>query len=343
VDFLVSLCAALLVAATAKWVAAGFFHTPDLAWLMIAFAASFPLWSLSGTSQAILSSFERFRWVALLQVLDQVIGSVLVIGLLLAGFGVTGAVVGAALGNVLIALIATRLASFAPRREHMPAWWRGSIKDAHPLRKEITGLFGWNYLIVTGSGLIGQLPLMFLAHFRGPEAAGFYRLAVSIVTVGSYIETSMGRVAYPALSARWSTENRARMRAALTRWTTIAGLPVCVFVLLSLPLFPILIPLVFGSHYAPMVRGAQIMMAGAALSALFFWLNSVYYASANLNIWTLGYALQTVIVIGLGWFVAGHWGFAGMALLTAVGKAGFTLAMLLVVSQLVTERKEDIS
>jgi O-antigen/teichoic acid export membrane protein len=331
-DFLVSLGSALLVTATSWWVAA----------LMIVFAASFPVWSLSGTSQAILTSFERFRWVALLQVLDQIIGSVLVIGLLLGGFGVAGAVLGGALGNILIALIATCVASNVLRRERLPAWWRGSIKDVRPLRNEISGLFGWNYLIVTGSGLMGQLPLMFLAHFRGPEAAGFYRLAVSIVTVGSYLETSMGRVVYPALSARWNTDSRTRVLEALKRWTTNAGLPVCLFVLLSLPFFPILIPLIFGSQYAPMVRGAQIMMAGAALSALFFWLNSIYYASANLNIWTLGYALQTVIVIGLAWFVAGYWGFAGMALLTAVGKAGFTVAMLFVFTRLVAESKEDL-
>ena len=342
-DFAVSLGAALLAAATAWWVAANFFHTPEIAWLMIAFAASFPIWSLAGTSYAILSSFERFRWVALLQLLDQVIGSVLVIGLLLGGFGVTGAVLGAALGNVLIALIATCLASIVLRREHLPAWWRGSFKDVRPLRKEISGLFGWNYLVVTGNGLVSQLPLMFLAHFRGPEAAGFYRLAVSIVTVGSYPETSMGRVVYPALSARWNTESPARVLAALKRWTTNAGLPVCVFVLLSLLFFPILIPLIFGAQYAPMVRGAQIMMAGAAVSALFFWLNSIYYASANLNIWTLGCAVQTIIVIGLAWFVASYWGFAGIALLTAVAKAGFTLAMLFVFHQVVAVQKEEIS
>ena len=75
-------------------VATKFIHNPDIAWLMVVFAASFPIWSLSGTSQAILASFERFRWVALLQVLDQVIGSVLVIGLLLGGYGVAGAVMG---------------------------------------------------------------------------------------------------------------------------------------------------------------------------------------------------------------------------------------------------------
>ena len=342
-DFLVSLVAALLIAATSDWVAAKFFHNPDIAWMMIGFAASLPVWSLSGTSQAILSSFERFSWVALLQVLDQVIGSCLVIGLLLGGFGVAGAVLGAALGNVIIAFIATALAHVALRREGQPAWWRSEIAHVRPLRREINGLFGWNYLVVTGTGLMGQLPVMLLAHFSGPEAAGFYRLAVSIVTVGSYFETSMGKVVYPTLSASWSAQSRARMRAGLKRWTTHAGLPVCALVLLSLPFFPILIPVIFGAPFKPVVRGAQIMMAGAALSALFFWLNSAYYASANLNIWTLGYAVQTVVVLGLAWFVAGYWGFTGMALLTAVGKAGFTLAMLLVFNRVVAVQKEGIS
>ena len=342
-DFLVSLGAALLVAVTARCVAPEFFHDPKLVWMMIAFAASFPIWSLAGTSHAILTSFERFRWVALLQVLDQVIGSVLVIGLLLGGFGVAGAVLGAALGNVLIAIIAAGLAGFVLRREHLPAWWRASIEHVRPVRKEIAELFGWNYLIVTGSGLMGQLPLMILAHFRGPEAAGFFRLATSIVTVGSYLETSMGRVVYPALSARWSLESGERVHNALKRWTLNAGLPVGALVLLSLPFFPILIPLVFGPQYAPMVGGVQIMMTGAALSALFFWLNAVYYASAHLSIWTLGYALQTTVVVGLAWFVVRDWGFSGMALLTAVGKAGFTLAMLLVFYRLADDRKENLS
>ena len=342
-DFLVSLCAALLVAATAWWVAPNFFNDPDRAWMMIAFAASFPIWSLSGTSHAILMSFERFRWVALMQILDQVIGSVLVIGLLLGGFGVAGAVLGAALGNVLTAIIAAGLASIVLRRECVPAWWRGAIEHVRPVRKEIAELFGWNYLIVTGSGLMAQLPLMILAHFRGPEAAGFFRLATSIVTVGSYLETSMGRVVYPALSARWSVESSERVRGALKRWTVNAGVPAGALLLLSLPFFPILIPLIFGSQYAPMVSGVQIMMTGAVLSALFFWLNAVYYASAHLNIWTLGYAVQTAVVVSLAWLAARYGGFSGMALLTAVTKAGFTLGMLLVFYKLAADGRESIS
>jgi O-antigen/teichoic acid export membrane protein len=345
-DFVVSLTAFILVAATAWWVAEHFFYAPGAAWLMVAFAAAFPIWSLHGTSGAILTSFQRFRWVAGLQILDQAISSVLVIGLLVAGFGVTGAVLGTAAGHVLKALIATTVASSVFYRERSTYWWHGSLARVKPLRKEISRLFGWNYLAVTWSGLIAQLPLMILAHLRGPEAAGFYRLATSIVTAGSYLETSMGKVAYPTLSMRWGADSRERFRQALQRWTLQAGLPVGLLVLLTIPFLPMIVPIVFGAHYAPMVPGVQIMMAGAAVSAIFFWLNSFYYASANVSLWTIGYALQTIIVIGMAWIFVGRWGFPGMAVLSAAGKVAFTLTMTVVFYKLASSRstgKENIS
>jgi len=69
-DFLVSVLALLLTAVTASWVAESFFSLPEAAPLMIAFAACFPLWSLYGTCSAILISFQRFRWIGALQILD---------------------------------------------------------------------------------------------------------------------------------------------------------------------------------------------------------------------------------------------------------------------------------
>jgi hypothetical protein len=61
---------------------------------------------------------------------------------------------------------------------------------------------------------------------------------------------------------------------------------------------------------------------------MFFWLNSFYYASANLSCWTFGYALQSILVVGLSWIFVQRWGLSGMASLVAFGKIAFTLAMI---------------
>ena len=145
-----------------------------------------------------------------------------------------GAVLGTAAGHVLIALIVTMAASRVFYSERSTYWWRGSFAPARPLRQEMRGLFGWNYLVVTWAGLIGQVPLIIFAHLRGPEAPGFCRLATSIVTVGSYLKTSMGKVTYPVLSARWCSDSRVQLIRALRRWTISAVLPVAAFVLFTL-------------------------------------------------------------------------------------------------------------
>jgi hypothetical protein len=69
------------------------------------------------------------------------------------------------------------------------------------------------------------------------------------------------------------------------------------------------------------------MMLGVAVSATFFWLNSFYYASKRINLWVSGYALYTILVIGLGWFVIKQWGFFGLSCLMTVGKVLFTFSM----------------
>ena len=99
--------------------------------------------------------------------------------------------------------------------------------------------------------------------------------------------------------------------------------------LLAIPLLPILVPVVFGLGYRPMVPSAQVMMVGAAVSSVFFWLNSFYYSSGQINLWAKAYGLYTGFVIGLGWLAIQRWGFFGLAGLVVVGKVLFTLGMVI--------------
>jgi O-antigen/teichoic acid export membrane protein len=79
-----------------------------------------------------------------------------------------------------------------------------------------------------------------------------------------------------------------------------------------------------------MTFGAQIMMTGAAVSTLFFWLNAGYYASGKIGLWTKLYGLYTTVVLGLAWWCVQQWGFSGLAVLVTVGKTLFTIVMVIV-------------
>jgi O-antigen/teichoic acid export membrane protein len=236
-------------------------------------------------------------------------------------------VIGMGLAQASIGLIMMIATTDLLLCEGLGTWWKASLKPVVSLKRELMGFFGWNYLLVTLSGLVVQLPVMLLGRLRGPEEAGFYRIALNIATVGSYLETSLGRVTYPSLSAWWSSEGEERVVRTLKGWTLKVGLPISATIVLVTILFPWLLPLLFGHDYRPAVPGVQVIMLGIAISATFFWLNSFYYASKRINLWVSGYALYTILVIGLGWFVIKQWGFFGLSCLMTVGKVLFTFSM----------------
>ncbi len=68
-------------------------------------------------------------------------------------------------------------------------------------------------------------------------------------------------------------------------------------------------------------------MVAVAVSALFFWLNSFYYAAGKIGSWTKAYVLYTAFAIGLGCVCIERWGFLWLAGVVAAGKVLFTLLM----------------
>jgi hypothetical protein len=62
------------------------------------------------------------------------------------------------------------------------------------------------------------------------------------------LETSMGKVAYPICPARGDSDSREQFLRALRRLTVGTGLPVAVFVLITLPFYPILVPKIFSAR-----------------------------------------------------------------------------------------------
>jgi O-antigen/teichoic acid export membrane protein len=326
-DFSVSIIALILVVTTSWWVAGFMYKMPRLTWLMICYAASLPFLSLTGTSIAILSSWGRFQWLGMFQVIDQALKFILVIVFLFAGLGVLGLVFATALAHTFIGVGMMIIATRVLLSEGLGMWWRSSLREVAPLQKELTGFFGWNYLMVTLNGLLVQAPTMFFGKFRSPDEAGFYRLAASIVTAGSYLENSAGRVIYPVLSAGLAKGELESTKRLLRHWTLWGGVPLAIFVLLMILCIPLLVSTFFGPGYAGMVHGTQVMLGGAAISAVFFWLVHFYYASGRVALWSKMYGIYTLFVIGLGWFFIHSWGFTSFAWLISLAKATQTVFM----------------
>jgi O-antigen/teichoic acid export membrane protein len=327
IDFGAFVLPLLAVMLTGWWVIDRIYELPiNMFWLMAIYAASFLFLSFRGTSFAVLTAFEEFRLLALLSILDRGMTLILAVPLLAAGFGVPGMIMGMAAGNLLTGLVNLRTATALLSRHGIGAWWRASFESIQPFRHELFSFFGWNYLMVTLGGLLIQVPLMLLGNLRGPEEAGFYRLALSLKNMSANPQNAARRVIYPRLSARWSSGEYEGLDRVLKRWTLHWGVSVGGLQLLLLPLLPTIVPMVLGDGYQLMVRGAQMMVAASAVSTMFFWLPSVYYASGKIDLWTKAYGLYSALIIGFAWVCIQRWGFFGLAGLVALGEVLFAIS-----------------
>jgi O-antigen/teichoic acid export membrane protein len=327
VDLGVALVTLLLVVATGEWVARYFLHLTSRGWLMILYAASFPIFSLVGTSWAILLSWKKFRVLALLQLCERLCTSLLVVGLLWVGLGLPGMVLGVALGQVVAGFLLAGTAARALHKDGLGAWWRAPLRHAAGLRKELMASLGWNYVTTTFTSLLDQAPLLLLGRLRGAEEAGFYRLAATLVTAASYLETALSKVAYPTLSVRWGEGATESLYEIVKQWTARQGTTAAALVVISIPVLPVVTPLIFGPGYGPAVVSAQLLLVGVAVSTLCFWLNPYYYTTGEIGLWAKVYGVYTISTLLWAWFWIPSGGLLGIVIPVTVGKIVFTAAL----------------
>jgi len=327
VDLAVALIAFAVIAGTGWWVVPRLLGLQGAGWLLVLYAASYPFHSLVGTSAAVFGTWGRFRTLAALQVAQKALILAFTGGLLWAGAGWHAIVLGTAAGQALYGLLMVAMAARLLRRERVGAWWSARMGAVAALRGEIASFFGWNYLYVTSSGVLQQAPLMLLGRLAGVEAAGYYRLAISMVTAASYLETALARVTYPLLAARWETHDRSRIRANLQRWSLRAGAPAAAVLLLGIPVLPFAVSVLLDARYAPMVPGAQLMLVGAAASVAFFWMQPFYYSAGYVADWVKGFIGWMLVVVVAGYVAVTAWGYLGMSAVSALGEVGLTLSM----------------
>jgi O-antigen/teichoic acid export membrane protein len=295
--------------------------------LAIALAVSLPFYSLIGTTTAVFTSLTLFRHVAGLQAAEATV-TLLLVGPALVWRAEPSSLVFA----TAIALASTGVVSFlwankVLRDRRASVWKKDPQAETPRLGGTLIGLFGWNYLAVTLNGMLVHLPLLLLGRVGATRDAGYLRAASSVVAAGSYAESSMGRVAYPVLASRWRSGGFARVQATIRSWTLRAGVPVAAALLGAALALPFLIPFVFGDGYRPMVAGSQILMVGVAVSAGFFYVIQVYYATGRIDAWAKGLSIYVPLVLIAMVPAADRSGFLGVAVVTAVGTALWNLVM----------------
>jgi O-antigen/teichoic acid export membrane protein len=327
-DLGIALGATLIVVGTSSLIAARVYGLPELSPLMIVLAASFPLYSLLGTNEAILTSYERFRAIALIGLLESSARLGFVLGGWLLGGGAFFYVAATAGAQALTGVVGLGAAMRTLTSELGHRWWFGTgLTDMKRFNRELWEFFGWNYILVTVSGFVDQLPAMLLGRYQGTSAVAYYRLASNLMVSVGYVEAALRRAVYPKLIAEWNTGGSLQLRRDLRAMTVRIGVPVGGAICLgALVVVPSAVRLLFGGSYQAMIPGAQLMIASAAVPAALFWRRSYYYAAGHVALWSKLYLAYGAVFVAATWFVSRTWGFLGVAVLVAAGEVVLALA-----------------
>lgn len=324
-DFAAATAVLLITVLVGWWVSQNVYGLSDGYQLAVIYAISFPFAAFQSTSESILLSWEKYLWLAAIPVMQKT--SVLILSLIMLwqGEGVRGFVIGTSIGQAVTGLFALILATVLVHGQGFGFWWRGSIRTVTYLRKELASFFGMNYVIVTLSGAMIQIPLLMLARISGPADAAFYRISTNLVTVASYLETTLNKVAYSSLSALWKSGQRSAITPLLRAWSLKAGVPAALILLLFAAfILPLLVPFLYGNEYEQVVLGTQILFVAAAFRALVFWLDGYYFASGRIQLFTIVFVIFGICTFGFAWLAIQLWGFIGLCLVVAIGRVVYS-------------------
>jgi O-antigen/teichoic acid export membrane protein len=294
--------------------------------LVVLFALSLPFASLAGTGFVVMSAFRRFGLIAVLQVAQKVAILVTISAALALGGGTTAFVLINAAWLAGTGLVWLLIASAILSRSVGEAWWTSSWAPLRGLRGELRSLFSWNFVAVSLSGAVIQVPVLLLGGLRSPTDAAYFRLASAVSVTADSLEAAMNRVAYPMLAANQAVRDARSIARLVVGWSKREARLAVLAVVLAMAALPVLV-LVLGDEYSGMLLGAELMLVGTATSAAFFFINPYLYSSGQVRKWVVSYGIYAVVVLGAGWLLADTGGFLALAALVGGGLAALNLAL----------------
>jgi glycosyltransferase involved in cell wall biosynthesis/O-antigen/teichoic acid export membrane protein len=246
--------------------------------------ASVPL----SVAYGVLQGQLRFKALATLILVGVALRFALGVTLVVAGLGLSGAL----LGTVLATTLTVPLAVYVIRVDRVA--WRGARRILHALRADVgTALWG-----LTAFWILAEVDVALARHFLSADDAGFYSSAGLMARAPLFIAAAVGIVAFPRFVAGRTNE------ASLQRWLRVsvaatAGIgALCVggLVLLRDPL----ISIAFGKSFLP---GADLLpLLAVAMACLAVVSVLVYFhiaVGSRAYVITLGGAAVEVVLIAL--------------------------------------------
>lgn len=269
--------------------------------VIIAFALVwFLCWRMAEVYQFYLRGEQRFGELARLSAISALLKlAVIALGAWL--FGIPGALAGFIAGNLLPASLIFRVLRKKP-----------SVGTA--LRREVTtfALASWATAILGGL-VFGRTEILFLEHYSGIGAVGFFAAAVTVAEMAVQLPPLLLSALLPRFSEQHglgAQDDMRRLYRTMTALIAMLIVPLCIGLA---AIAPVLVPLLFGAEFADSVPVASVLLIAAAVSSLgvttFYLLQSI----GKTGFLLMSNGVGLLGTIALGFLLVPQYGLMGAA------------------------------
>lgn len=295
----------------APWVARVFFHLeaaqePTAILLVRLYSGILVLKILNGTSKTLLRVFEQFPRLGIYRSVKGFCD------MAFAGFGLFWGVVGVVWGLLASAAVTTLLIQwFAwPMFRRLGKW------NPAPLWPELRRM--GRFMFQTNlSGYLKSLnkhaDILILGFFAAPEAAGFYRIAMSFSNLLGLLAAPVGYVVFPTMSKMHAMGDPAQLRRLIRRITVAMAIySVPTAALMALLAAPIL-SFAVKSNFLPAVPACYVLLAAFVVANMTIWTRPTTLAIGRPEVSTWANAIQAAVLVASALLLVPKLSFLGSA------------------------------
>ena len=199
---------------------AGIFKMPELSTLLKITAIALPFASLYSSQSGLLTGLRKMKYFAVLMAGHSVLMCILIVTLVLLGFGVEGAISGFAISVAGACFLGSILSK---------KFFKLSVRHHIQNTKKILSFGGKIFSAGAISQINYQADIILIGYFLTATQVGYYAVAVALSRFFWIIPQSIQRIVYPTASEYWSTNNHAALQKMIDKsmkYTACALIPI---------------------------------------------------------------------------------------------------------------------
>lgn len=287
-----STLAFLLLLLLSPWAAEVFAKDASTAPLFMLYGLIIPGNLVFESATGVLQVTRKFRSQALINVGQAVLTALLIAAAFFTNGGMLMVVIAYLLGKLILGTAPVLLALRALDDSLGSGWFRAPLSLLPPF-KELAHFALTTNLSATLNLVVRDSELLWVAYFLAPEAAGYYKVALAIISlvmtpITPFISTTYPEINHAVAEKAWQPLKRLLKRVTLIAgaWTGAVGVGIL--------LFGNWLILFYGAEYLPAYPALLVLLVGFGFANILFWNRSLNLAQGR-----PGYPFQVMLACGI--------------------------------------------